>query len=249
MNKTITKLNTDQKNMLVSDFMKALGKRMEIKRKRINLSQKELADCLEIDRTTLSRYENGSRDMPVSVLPLISTYCRFPLSELFPVEESRAILDMFAAAVTVKVERKCRQETDLMIESGASGKKLKGQIYEIEGKEVFEPVRHGKRRPKSLRSRYRDAEVPATAEPCTDEEFCAFVKSHSTETVDAVLKAGEFLEQIKKSSSRVSLKNAVADYIIDELVLSGLSESYPDRDTQRIYAYYKALYQYFKDGK
>ena len=44
------------------------------------------------------------------MLPLFSVYCKFPLCDLFPQDESKTILDTFAAAVSITVERKKRQE-------------------------------------------------------------------------------------------------------------------------------------------
>lgn len=110
MYKTITKLTKEQKEKLLSELLEKLGKRLETKRNRFNLTQNELADCLEIDRSTLSRYESGTRDMQVSMLPLFSTYCKFPMHELFPRDYSQEILDTFAVAISITVERKKRQE-------------------------------------------------------------------------------------------------------------------------------------------
>ena len=48
--------------------------------------------------------------MQISMLPRFSVYCKFPLCDLFPQDESKTILDAFAAAVSITVERKKRQE-------------------------------------------------------------------------------------------------------------------------------------------
>lgn len=248
MYKTITKLSDEQKSTMISDFLTKLGERLELKRRRLNLSQAELADCLEVDRTTLSRYENGTRDMQVSMLPLFSTYCDFPIYELFPRDESQAILDTFAEAVTITVAKKQRQEykKESQVVSYGSRKKLKGQLYEIDGVEMFEPAKLKMAAQKSARAKYKDAEMVTDYRPCTDEEFCEIVKMRDEEIVDAVLKAGQFLEQIEKIPSKDSLKEAVADYVIDELVISEILQKYPDMTAQRVYAYYKALYQRIK---
>lgn len=248
MYKINTKLSDEQRNTMISDFLIKLGRRLEFKRRRLNLSQTELADCLEIDRTTLSRYENGTRDMQVSMLPLFSTYCNFPIYELFPKDESQAILDTFAEAVTITVSRKHRQELrkENQIVSYGPRKNLKGKVYEIDGVERFEPVRPKAAVTKSARAKYKDAEITTDYKPYTDEEFCEIIKMRDEETVNAVLKAGQFLEQIEKMPSKDSLKGAVADYIIDELVISEIAQKYPDMTAQRVYAYYRALYQEIK---
>ena len=95
---------------LKTGFKKNLGRRLEEKRKILNLTQAELADCLDMNRADLSKYENGDRDLHVSMLPLFSAYCKFPLSDLFLEDESQAILDTFSSAVIITVERKNRQE-------------------------------------------------------------------------------------------------------------------------------------------
>lgn len=249
MQKTITKLTNEQTNTLTSDFLSRLGRRLEFKRKQHNLSQTELADCLEIDRTTLSKYENGTRDMQISMLPLFSTYCKFPIYELFPKDESLAILDMFSTAVSVAVERKVRQEkkkADQLITSFSSRKNLKGQVYEVGGVEVFEPVKHREAAPKSQKAKYRDAEMITDYKPCTDEEFCDYVRMHDDEEIDRFLTAGEFLKQLQEAPSKDSLKGAIADYIIDGLVVSEMSKPFQDPIVQRVYAYYKAMYQQIK---
>lgn len=48
--------------------------------------------------------------MQISMLPRFSVYCKFSLCDLFPQDESKTILDAFAAAVSITVERKKRQE-------------------------------------------------------------------------------------------------------------------------------------------
>lgn len=52
------------------------------KRRRIkNLSQTEVAGHIGVTHTTISRYENGKIDIPVSVLPKIGECCGFGPSE------------------------------------------------------------------------------------------------------------------------------------------------------------------------
>ena len=59
----------------------------------------------------------------------------FPICELFPKDEPRVILDMFATAVTVTVERKMRQgkkKANQLIMPSLSRKNLKGRVYEVD---------------------------------------------------------------------------------------------------------------------
>lgn len=63
-----------------SIYRKHYGDVIKKKRKSKNISQQELADELNLARTTVGRYENGSLDMPSSLLPVISELCGFPFS-------------------------------------------------------------------------------------------------------------------------------------------------------------------------
>ena len=215
MDKTITKLSNEKKEHLISEFLTKLGKRLEEKRQKRNLSQKDLADCLDIERSTLSKYETGDRDMQVSMLPLFSTYCKFPMYELFPKDESQTILDTFSTAVSITVNRKKRQE-HLKQKKTAKSKALKqlgqerilkGQVYDINGVEVFEPVPPTK--PKTLRDQYKDAEKHTEYEPYSEMEFCDFVKAQGEDIVDSTVSAGQFLKQIEKLPNKETLKGVV----------------------------------------
>jgi transcriptional regulator with XRE-family HTH domain len=61
-----------------------VGALIRAERMRAGLKQEELATALGIDRTTLSRYEAGSRSIPIGVLIQIAYMLRAPLSELVP---------------------------------------------------------------------------------------------------------------------------------------------------------------------
>lgn len=255
MHKTITRLTSEQKDTLISEFLKKLGKRLEAKRLKLSLTQTELADCLDIDRTTLSRYENGERDMQVSMLPLFSIYCKFPIHELFPKDESQKILDTFAAAVSITVDRKKRQE-DLQKKKAdeqavrrqtGQEKILKGQIFDVNGKEVYEPVGL-KAVSKSLRDRYKDAEMHTEYGPYSETEFCDYVRTKDDTLVESVMCAGDFLRQIEDLPHKDTLKGAIADYIVDELVINQVAHKHPDEVSRRAYAYYRMLYQRIQNG-
>ena len=242
-----------QKENLISEFLIKLGKRLEEKRKKRSLSQKELAECLSIDRSTLSKYESGDRDMQVSMLPLFSTYCKFPIYELFPKDDSQAILDTFSTAVTITVNRKKRRErleqqkaakSTILKKLGKSEKILKGQIYDVNGKEIFEPVPPAKT--KTLREQYKDAELHTEYGPCSEVEFYDFVKAQGEEFVDVTVSAGQFLKQIEYLPNKETLKGAIADYIIDEIVINNVT-NYQDEMSKRVYAYYRMLYNKYRN--
>lgn len=62
-------------------YRKRYGAVIRCKRRKQNISQKELADKLGVTGTTVSRYETGALEIPASSLPLISEICKFKFSE------------------------------------------------------------------------------------------------------------------------------------------------------------------------
>lgn len=240
MKHVIAKLTNEEKESLVSDFLKSIGERLRDKRVLKSLSQADLADCLSIDQSTLSKYENGDRDMQISLLPLFSVYCKFPLYDLFPKDESQFILDVFSKAVTITVARKKRQEAKQYVTKHTDKKVLKGQVYEVDGEEVFEPVIK-KSKSKTLRMQYKDAERHTEYSPYTDVEFCDFVKNNAL--LNSILDAGNLLMQIDDKPHKDTLKGAIADYIIDELIINQVAHRGSKESERRAYAYYRRLYQ------
>lgn len=76
----------DNKNIKknISDmeiYKKATGAVIRKHRKKHNISQEQLAYSIGVNKSTISRYENGSMDIPASVLPIISKECSFSPSE------------------------------------------------------------------------------------------------------------------------------------------------------------------------
>lgn len=244
------KLSDEQTKKLVEDFLYKLGDRLRIKRNKINLTQAELSKCIDISQSELSKIESGQSDPNVSVLPLYSTYCNFPMYELFPREESQFILDTFAKAVTITVERRKRQQTlqhkkDLIkqqAQKDGTERVLKAQVYDVNGQEVYEPVAQ-KPTNKSLREQYKDAEMHTEFQPYNEMEFCDFVRNKDTELLESVLNAGQFLKQIENVPHKETLRGALADYIVDELVINQVAHKGSDEVSRRAYAYYRMLYQ------
>jgi transcriptional regulator with XRE-family HTH domain len=61
-----------------------IGALIRAERLGAGLKQEDLATALGIDRTTLSRYEAGSRSIPIGTLIQIAYVLRAPLSALVP---------------------------------------------------------------------------------------------------------------------------------------------------------------------
>lgn len=57
---------------------KHIGKVISAKRKKKNMPQTVLAEALGVTRSTVSRYETGDIDIPLSKLPAICDKCNFP---------------------------------------------------------------------------------------------------------------------------------------------------------------------------
>jgi len=242
MKHTITKLTPIETQLMVSDFLKTIGGRLRAKRTKKSLSQEEIAYCLDIDQSTLSKYENGDRDMSISLLPQFSTYCKFPMYELFPRDESQMILDSFAKAVKITVKHKKRQDT----KSIDSDRILKGQLYDVNGKEVFVPAKTTVTK-KSKREMYKDAELHSEYEPYSQEMFCNYIVSKK-DISSSIIEAGAFLSEIMNMPKKETLRTAVADYIIDEAIINDVSKREPDEQSERAYAYYRMLYHRYMNS-
>lgn len=80
-------------------FLKATGSVIAKKRKQKNISQKELGVRLNVSESTISRYEDGKVDMPVSVLPMVSNACDFPMTEYAVAWENKSVKDFFNKAL------------------------------------------------------------------------------------------------------------------------------------------------------
>ncbi len=239
MARIISKLAPDEEKDLISNFKRLVGEQLKLKRIKCGLSQVELAKAFPVDNTVISRYESGSLDIPLSHLSLFSTYCDFDVRELFPKDMVKGILTSIKAAVSVISDREYRrQKKEEKDQVKQTNKTLAARIYKTGNIELRIDIN---RKPKSNRAKYRDAEMPAKAMPYSDEEFCDYVKRFDKETVDAVMDAGELLEKIKNKPKKDTLRDSVADYIVDEVIVSRIATKHPDEMAQRAYSYYKYL--------
>ena len=74
-------MNIATKDKIKNDFLITVGSVIKRKRKKKNITLKKLSGYLDISIATLSRMENGKLDMPATTLPLISSYCGFPVTD------------------------------------------------------------------------------------------------------------------------------------------------------------------------
>lgn len=242
----ISNITDEQKERIISDFLIKLGSKLKAKRRRMNLSQSELSAHLDIDQTTLSKYENGDRDMSVSLLPLFSIYCNFPLHELFPKTESELLLEIFDNAVQVVVDRKKRQQ--IVQEQKELEHERNGVVFAnmYSGKDFF---RDASPCGKSVRSRYKDAEIQISQAAFDKHEFCEYILNNNDEFVSSIIDAGQLLLKLAHMPNKNTLKGLLADYIIDGLVINEVSHKESPNEAHRAYAYYKALFdEYMRES-
>ncbi len=66
--------------------LKKLGEGIQKARKKKNVSQEELGNQLGIDKSTISRYEDGSIEIPASILPITADILKTDLTALWGTE-------------------------------------------------------------------------------------------------------------------------------------------------------------------
>ena len=73
------------------------------------------------------------------------------------------------------------------------------------------------------------------------------VQITNEESVDSIISAGQLLQQLDGVPNKDTLKGTIADYIIDELVIKQVVNDYPDEMSKRAYAYYRMLYNKYRN--
>ena len=238
----VKRLEGKEKKEYIDAFLVQTGDRLRIKREKCNLTQSELAWFVDVGASTIGSYECGTKPMPLSCLPLVSLYCDFPISDLFPEDKMKEFLSHYRKAVKVQAEGRYRRGKEF---PGEGRRTLQARIYEVDGKEIREEVTH---KEKSKRQMYRDAEMPVQAEPFTDDEFCTYVVKQDLTMVDSVIDGCRFLDRITDMKRKDTLKGSVADYIIDTTIVNGMMEKYVSTFAKKAYAYYKQLMDSFLEG-
>lgn len=66
---------------LSMEYNTAFGEVIQRKRKRAGMTQEQLGNCLGVNKSTISRYENGSIDIPAAALPMSCEACDFKMTE------------------------------------------------------------------------------------------------------------------------------------------------------------------------
>lgn len=238
------KLDEVEEKQLRSNYLRKIGLVIRQKREQKNITQESLAECLHIDRTTLSRYETGATDMNASVLPVVSTYCKFSMADYFDPDIDQMI-NTFSELVEITRQRYVRkakreQRKAANYDTYGSTRRLKAYIYEENGHEVIHYVGE-KLKPESLRKRYFRAEVelPDTAFSYAEfrEYFVREYNSNDLLYLDAAHKLLQFLGQTEK---RETFKCNLAEFVIMEMIVKRIMDD-PTEFHRRAYGYYQEL--------
>ena len=72
------------------EFFIALGSRMAEQRKRLNITQMQMAETLSVSQQTVNAYESGQRRVPVSMLPTLARTLGVSVEELIGTPQSAA---------------------------------------------------------------------------------------------------------------------------------------------------------------
>ncbi|MCA6120127.1 helix-turn-helix transcriptional regulator [Bradyrhizobium sp. WSM 1738] len=104
--------------MTYSDLDTRIGERIRIQRKRIGLSQKELASRLDIVFQQLQKHENGTSRVPASRLYKIARALNTPISHFYEVDERESL-------------RRGGPLSDVSAIMGAQKSKLAKQVLEL----------------------------------------------------------------------------------------------------------------------
>ncbi|MCR5426680.1 MAG: helix-turn-helix domain-containing protein [Lachnospiraceae bacterium] len=86
----------------IESSLKSIGSTIKASRKHVGLTQKELADQLGVSVGSVSRYEHGLVDIPVSILLKINRICGLQTRLFFPLEQEdvKALLRMLEQCVS-----------------------------------------------------------------------------------------------------------------------------------------------------
>ena len=240
-------LTKEQEENIISDFLIKLGNKVRQKREMKNISQKELSDFLHIDRSVLSKYENGQTDMTVSKLPMISLYCDFPLKDYFDEELqhtiSQAVKEM-VRLVQIKYKTKDARKAHRDALKETQTEFLVGFVYEKDG------VRYTKDKiiPDVVKSKpMSDYEIfmrgdyltNSNVVPFDDQDFMIYLEGEPL-LLEVMQTGSKMISCIGNNKREIRLKTSISEYVIGEVFIEKMirQESW---SALRAYAYYKKL--------
>lgn len=90
------------------EFLIEIGYTIRKNRIKNRISQEDLSVYLGVDRSSISKYENGKMDMPVSNLPLISHYCKFSMAEFVKTQDSKRLMSALEESIRYGYPKPCK---------------------------------------------------------------------------------------------------------------------------------------------
>ncbi len=96
--------------------LKSVGRTIKKGRTAKNISQTELAHYLGITKSSVSKYEHGEIEIPVSTLPLISEYCAFPIKDYVETKTIYDLADTYYKASGMVRETEDKHDEEPMVD-------------------------------------------------------------------------------------------------------------------------------------
>lgn len=232
-------LDEDKEIELKESWLKTLGQKIKSKREHIGLSQDILAEGLHVSRNTLGLYENGKSDMPVGLLPLISTYCNFSMDDYYDPDVDR-LAHAFSELVEITKRKYQRKEQKTEKIKNTNEKHLRAYIFERNGKEEIQYV-NKQYKDATLRKKYFQGEIILPDTPFTYSEFKGYLtqslKNEDYLYLDASEKLLRFLSDARKKET---FKCSLAEFVINQLIVDRIM-NFSDEDCRKAYMYYRKL--------
>lgn len=230
-------LSKSEQDYIKQEFLSSLGNTIKTRRLEKNISQDELAKAIGVDRTTLVKYENGTRDMTASTLPLISIYCDFPMRKYIDVRLDQKIFDKFRTIANIESDRYKRKQ----LKEKNTRKTLTGKVYMVDGQEVIEPI--SKKKMSRMRELIECRET-FPVKPFTRDEFIAYIRSCTGNEYAIIDSSDEILKFMTEPIGNETVKGEIADYVIKEIIARPIcfDKDNSDIPRQRLYMLYKELF-------
>lgn len=229
-------LSDDEIKEIKEEYLKYLGNVIKTGRSIKNIPQDELAKAINVDRTALSRFESGTRDINASLLPLISIYCDFSMSKYFNAKQDQEIFEKFRRIVRVEAEKLRR----ISKKDRKSRKVLKEKVYIVDGKEIVEPA---VQRKNSRLDMLLEGKENFPVLPLSEKEFIEYVRTLSDNISSIIYSSDDMLSSVSSLNGKETIKGEIADFVIKELIAKPIVEDKANENEQlkRLYMLYKSM--------
>ncbi len=238
---------TEEKEKIIKLFLIKLGGKIRYKRKAKGLKQEALASYLEVNDSSISRYEAGDVDFPVSKLALISKYCDTPLKEYFD-EELQKSISLSLCEMTKLIQEKYQKKDarkayhDKKMEQ--TQELLVGYIYEKDGKRYMKERRISELQRTTTVSVYEkcirgDYYTDIAAAPFDEKELMQYFEQNP-KLLKILECSRQMMECMGDRKDLGRLKTGISEYAIREVFIEKMIK-HESWDALRAYAYYKRM--------